>query len=133
MSGPEGWKRAKNNLGEALSSLDARTREYQFAEARLSETVHLIRETAHLEAQLQLTQSRLDLAAVRERRSRSNHEHSNELALRRGAAPESLTPYTPDPSLVEAQSEFEKVKSELDRVSREIQEIERTLRARFGL
>ena len=133
MNGPEGWKGAKSNLGEALSNLDGQTREYRFAEARLSETAHLIRESAHLEARLQLAQSRLDLATVRERRSRSNHEHTNELALRRGASPESLTPYTPDTSLAEAQSELDAVKLELDRMTGEIQEIERALRARFGL
>lgn len=133
MSGPEGWQRARRDLGEALHDLDGQSRQLQYAKARLAETAHLIQESAYLDARLQLAQSQLDLAALRERRSRSNHEHTNELALRRGASPDSLAPYTPDPSLAEAQREFDTVKSEHDRVTGETQEIERALRARFGL
>ena len=133
MSGPEGWQRARRDLGEALDGLDGQTRQYQFAKARLAETAHLIQESAHLEARLQLAQSQLDLATLRERRSRSNHEHTNELALRRGAPPDSLPPYIPDTSFAEAQAEFDSIKLESERVSGEIQKIERALRARFGL
>lgn len=133
MTSPEGWQRARRDLGESLTSLDRQNREYDYAATRLSETAHLIRESAHLEARLELARSRLDLAAVRDRRARSNHDHTNELALRQGASPESRVPYTPDSSLGVAQAEYDKVQLEYDRVAQEIQGIERALRARLGL
>lgn len=133
MAGPEEWRKARRELGQALDENERLTRERDHAAARSAETMDLVRESTRVEATLELARTKLDLALRQDRRARSAHEHANEMARRRGDSPDTLAPYTPDFSLAAAQAEFDAAQMEHERVELAMRDKERELRERFGL
>lgn len=123
MTSPEGrWWKARQNLGDELGKGHDLARRNENASAHSAEIIDLAHQSGQTEAVLELARVNLDLALLKDRRARAAHENANEVARRRGATPDTLSPYVTDPSLAVAQAEFHSAQREYHRVEQALQE-----------
>lgn len=119
MTSPEGrWRKARQDLGDALRDNQALARGYEKRVARSDETLDRARQQGRAEAALELAKSKLDLATMRDRRARSAYEHAIKIAEFRGVSPENAAPFVPDPGFAEAQAEFAAAEDECRRTGK---------------
>lgn len=134
MTSPEGrWWKVPQNLGDALRENQELTRRYEYGLARNAESLDLARKCVGTEVDLQMERAKLDLVLQQDRRARSAHERANEIARLRGASPDTLAPYLPDPRLAEAQAEFDVAEAAHRQAEKMLQDKESELRYRYGV